>query len=142
MNIEYVLLKQNDDFTSLLQLHKTSEILKFIHIDLDNYFNYVTTTDNVYYYKVIENNEIISGFHCQIINSILHLSIFVNPKYHHKGYGTIILYDLIKNKFNFNVTEIRASIEINNLKSIGLFEKVGFIKSTIDDELIEYSYIF
>lgn len=128
MDIDYVLLSKNDNYSDLLKLHQTKEISEFIHVDLKNYFNYVTSTDNVYYYKMIKNNDIIGGIHCEIIDTVLHLSIFINPLFQNQGYGTKILNGLIKNKFNFNITEIIANIEYNNIKSINLFKKVGFVK--------------
>lgn len=141
MEMNYIPLEETDDFTMLIDLHRMDEISKFLHIDEDNYFRYVTTTENVYYYKIVKGEGIIGGLHCEINDHTLYLSLFVIPRYQGQGYGTLVLKDIIHNRFHFDIKKVLVYIDEKNKKSIGLFERVGFIRKRQEEEMIEYDYL-
>lgn len=50
-----------------------------------------------------------------------------NPSYLGKGYGQLMIREIIHQKF-FDVTDVFIDPEINNLKAIHVYEKAGFCK--------------
>ena len=59
-----ILSKNDSDIFQILQIHRLPDISRFLSIS-DNYFNYVTNTENVYFYKVYENEKIIGTIHLE-----------------------------------------------------------------------------
>lgn len=52
MNYIQITSERDKDIPYLLSVHKRPEISHFISIDGENYFYYVTTSENVFYFKV------------------------------------------------------------------------------------------
>ena len=50
----YRLVKKLDDedIPAILSVYKQPSISRFISIDEENYWKYITSTDNVYFYKI------------------------------------------------------------------------------------------
>ncbi len=141
MKIRYELLNSVSDqeIEILKTFHSLEDISQFINIG-DDYFNYVINSNDTYYYKVKIKEEIVGGLHIEKNDGILYLALWVSPIKQHLGVATKVLNDVIEDKFKFNFNKILVSIDKNNLKSINLFEKVGFKKGKTDNELIEYIY--
>lgn len=139
--ITYSRVENNDkDIAKLLEFHKLEEISRFISIDFDNYFSYVTSADNVFYYKIYNDSFLIGALHCEFYSDTLYLSIFIVPQYQNKGFASAVLQDIIDNKFNFCFKKIQVSIDKDNVYSRNLFENKGFVACGADNELIDYIY--
>lgn len=72
--------------------------------------------------------------------------IIVNPLYHNKGYGSLVIKDLVNNIktiIPYNYKYLQAGIDINNKASIRVFEKCGFyLHSTHPDgDFLFYRYM-
>ena len=113
-------------------------ISSFISIDKDHYWRYITETENVYFYKVYNHNNLISTIHCELYDKVLHLAVVVFPKYQNMGFGTTILKAIQNGNLDISFDKIHASIELQNIASRKLFEKVGFNCIEKDAELFEY----
>lgn len=123
--------------SSVLQL---PDVSKFISIDESNYWNYVTQTENVFYYKVFLNNELVAATHCETSNSTLFMDIMVIPQHQRKGIATAILSDILSGKLLLDFNKIEVAIDEQNTASIKLFEKMNFKFVSKEDELLNYTY--
>ncbi|MGI6770370.1 MAG: GNAT family N-acetyltransferase [Bacilli bacterium] len=47
------------------------------------------------------------------------------PLYQHRGFGTEVIKDVIKNKLNLKFNKIMVGIDCKNTNSLKLFEKLG-----------------
>ena len=135
MNISLELLNQNDkQIYKLKDLHKMDTIKKYIAIS-ENYFNYVTSSENVFYYKILLEGNIIGGIHIEKVTNNVYLSICIHPVYRGFGFATQTL-DKILCMYKGNT--FCANIEKENIKSIKLFESLNFIKVNDNKEILTY----
>ncbi len=142
-SLQYIKLRSSDeDIPFLKKIHSLPEISHFISIDVSNYFNYVTTTDNVFYYKVIYDDQIVASIHMECAKTVLYISILTLPRYQNQGFATQIIEDIKVGNIIKNFNKIVVSIDRDNTASIRLFEKAGFILVDQEDELLNYSWIF
>lgn len=139
MDIRYEKLTDiNDSEIEILKkLHGLECIKKFISIS-DNYFDYVITNNNVYYFKIKQNNILIGALHIEKNNMTIFLSIWIKPEMQHLGLATKVITDFINGKFNLDFNKIIVSIEKENFKSINLFKKLGFKEVNRNEELIDF----
>ena len=132
---------ENDkDIPYLVSIHKLPEISRYISINEKSYFSYVTTTENVFYFKVYEGEQLVAVIHCELFGEILHMSIIVMPEYQKKGIGTAILYDIQNTALSLPFTHIKVSIEKSNAASLRVFNKMGVVKISENEELIDFIY--
>ncbi|MBR6426697.1 MAG: GNAT family N-acetyltransferase [Clostridia bacterium] len=137
MLIELVPLKPGDpDLDELLRIHQEPSVSRFISIS-DNYFNYVTETEDVCYYKIITNERLAGGLHSEIHSETVYLSICVDEKYRRLGIAEKSLKKFFSIMPSY-IKTIEASIEETNIPSVLLFQKLGFQVSEQDNELITY----
>lgn len=69
---------QNDpDISYLDEILNLPEFSRFINVDKNNYWTYVTNTENVFYFKVFENDVLVAATHCEISNRTLYMDISV-----------------------------------------------------------------
>lgn len=47
----------------------------------DNYFNYVTTTENVFFYKVYQDKNLVGTIHFEKNNNIIYMDILIFPEF-------------------------------------------------------------
>ena len=135
--MQYVLLRKEDkDIPVLQELHNLPAIKKYISIS-ENYFEYVTSTENVWYYKIMQENNLIGAVHLEKYDEALYLSIWIRPEFQRKGYASIVLAD-IENNLNHGAQFIQVSIEDDNSSSLRLFEKAGYVLVGVDEELRDY----
>lgn len=130
----------DSDIPYLSHILNLPEISRYISIDKDNYWNYVTSTDNVFYYKVYICEKLVAAVHLEISDHVLFMDIMVIPEYQKQGIGSSILEDIIDGKLQSGFDSIEVSIDKSNSVSIRLFEKCGFIPVSAEDELIYYRY--
>ena len=138
----YCLLKKADDedIPLILSVYKQPLISKFISIDEENYWKYITDTDNVYFYKIYKDDILVSTIHLELDNCVLHMSVVVFPEHQKQGIATTILKDIQAGKLELDFDKIQVSIDEKNTASLKLFESVGFICVNKDEELLEYEY--
>lgn len=143
MNLDYVMLTSevDKDIPYLLSLYQHPEISRFISIDGSNYFSYVTNSPNVTFYKVYINGVLVATLHIESYKPTLYLSILVVPQYQHNGIGTRIIHDIQQGVLPIEFQRIKISIDESNVSSKKLFEKTGFVFTSKEDELLNYSYV-
>ena len=140
MTYQRIISTNDPDIPYLASILKLSENAKFISIDESNYWNYVTQTENVFYYKVFLNHELVASTHCEISNKTLYMDIMVIPQHQRKGIATSILSDIMSGKLQLDFDKIEVSIDEQNIASIKLFEKMNFKFVSKEDELLNYTY--
>ena len=137
MMIELVPLKCSDsDLDTLIRIHQEPSVSRFISIS-DDYFNYVTETEGVCYYKIMTDGVLTGGIHSEINDKTIYLSVCIDEKYRRLG----IAEESLKKLFSILpsvVNTIEVSIEEANIPSVRLFQKLGFQFSERDHELITY----
>jgi len=139
----YCLLKKADDedIPLILSAYKQPAISQFISIDEENYWKYITDTNNVFFYKIFIDNVLAATIHLELADRILYMSVVVFPKYQNQGIATTILKDIQTGKLELDFFKIQVSIDEKNIASLKLFENVGFVCIDKDEELLEYVYI-
>ena len=140
MTYHRILNTNDSDIPYLSSILQLPDVSKFIRIDESNYWNYVTQTENVFYYKVFLNNELVASTHCEISNKTLYMDIMVIPQHQRKGIATSILSDIMSGKLQLDFDKIEVSIDEQNIASIKLFEKMNFKFVSKEDELLNYTY--
>ena len=138
----YRLIKDLDDedIPTILSVYRQPSISRFISIDEENYWKYITSTDNVYFYKIYKDDILVATIHLELVDRVLYLSVVVFPKYQSQEIATIIVKDIQAGKLELDFLKIQVSIDEKNTSSLKLFENVGFICVNKDEELLEYEY--
>lgn len=138
----YLLTNQNDTLIpTILSVYKLPSVATFISIDETNYWQYVTSTNNVWFYKIFEQDCLVATIHLELSDRVLYMDVVVFPEYQKKGIATKIIYDVQNGKLGIDCDKIRISIDENNIASIRLFENAGFLCIGKDEELLEYECI-
>ena len=140
MNYQKITEITDRDIPYLTEMLTAPEIARYISINEDHYWNYVTKSSYVSYFKAYDQDELVGAVHCEIMNKTLSISILVVPKHQKKGYGTAILKDIQARALPVEFDTIEASVDERNRASIRLFEKMGFVPVSKEDELISYVY--
>lgn len=134
------LLQEDDpDIPQLISIHQIPEIARYLSVS-DNYFHYVTNTENVYFYKVYENDTWIGSAHLEKQETVLFMDILVFPEFQRMGLGTKILKDIQNGLPGVDYETIEVSIDERNAASRRLFENAGFVPVSKEEELINYVY--
>ncbi len=128
------------DISYLNRLHSLPEISRYISIDKEKYWNYVTSSENVYYYKVFDNNVLVSCVHIEKYGDTLYLSVFTVPEYQKRSIGSCVIKDIQTDIFSLGFKRIEISVDKTNIPSIRLFTKTGFCEFSREDELINYRW--
>ena len=138
----YRLIKNLDDedIPIILSAYKKPLISQFISIDEENYWKYITRSNNVYLYKIYKDDILVSTIHLELDNCVLYMSVVVFPEYQKQGIATTILKDIQAGKTGLDFDKIRVSIDEKNIPSLKLFESAGFVCAGKDEELLEYEY--
>lgn len=137
-----LLTDQNDALIpTILSVYKLPSVVQFISIDETDYWKYVTSTENVWFYKIFEDDCLISTIHLELDDRILYMDVVVFPEYQKKGNATSILKDIQEGKLGIDFDKIQVSIDEKNIASIKLFENAGFVCIDKDEELLEYVYM-
>ena len=138
----YRLVKKFDDedIPTILSVYKQPSISQFISIDEENYWRYITSTDNVYFYKIYKNDILVSTIHLELVDRVLYMSVVVFPEFQKQGIATTILKDIQTGNLELGFDKIQVSIDEKNIASIKLFESAEFVCVGKDEELWEYEY--
>ena len=134
-----VLSEDDTDIFQLMQIYRMPDISRFLSVD-NNYFQYVTHTENVYFYKVYENEILIGTIHLEKNENLLYMDILIFPEFQRMGFATNVIKDIQNDIFGLNCETIEISIDKSNIASIKLFENAGFTFLSKEDELLNYVY--
>ena len=140
MNYQQMMNENDADIPYLVSIFKLPEISCYISIDEQNYWKYVTTSKNVHFFKVYENGVLVGTTHLEVVDRVLYLDIMVIPEHQGKGIATTVLRDIRAGNLVSGFDKIEVSIDESNAVSIRLFEKMGFVYVSKEDELINYVY--
>ena len=132
--------QEDKDIFLINEMHSKPEIKKYINIS-DNYFNYVTNTENVFFYKVYKDRNLVGTIHLEKNDNILYMDILIFPEFQKAGLGTKVISDIKNDIFNLNIKKIEVSIAKSNIPSLKLFEKSGFKFVSQDNGLKNYEYL-
>ena len=138
----YRLIKDLDDedIPTILSVYRQPSISRFISIDEENYWKYITSTDNVYFYKIYKDDILLATIHLELVDCVLYMSVVVFPEFQKQGIATTILKDVQAGKTGLDFDKIQVSVDEKNTASLKLFESAGFICVDKDEELLEYEY--
>ena len=138
----YRLLKKFDDedIPTILSVYKQPSISRFISIDEENYWKYITSTDNGYFYKIYKDDILLATIHLESYNRVLYMSVVVFPEHQKQEIATTILKDIQAGKLELDFDKIQVSIDSKNTASIQLFESAEFVCVGKDEELLDYEY--
>lgn len=134
-----ILSEEDADIPGLLRIYHQPQVSRFISIG-DNYFQYVTGTENVYFYKVYDSENLIGAIHLEKCKDTLYMDILILPEFQKKGFATRVIRDIQNDIFALGYKRIEISIDESNIASIKLFENARFVFVTRDDELLSYVY--
>ena len=140
MNYQRITGTDDQDISYLTAILHLPEISRFLSIDDDQYWNYVTSSENVCYYKAYDGETLVGAVHLETDEKTLNMDIMVMPDYQRRGMGTKILGDILGGKFPISFDTVEVSVDERNAASIRLFEKMGFLRVSQEDELINYRY--
>ena len=138
----YRLIKDLDDedIPTILSVYRQPSISRFISIDEENYWKYITSTDNVCFYKIYKDDILLATIHLELVDRVLYMSVVVFPEHQKQGIATTILKDIQAGKLELDIDKIQVSIDEKNTPSIKLFENAEFVCVGKDAELLEYEY--
>lgn len=131
---------QDRDIPALLAAYRSPETARFISLDEEHYWRYVTQTDGVSFFKAYERGRLAAAVHCELQEHTLYMDIMVLPQWRCCGIGTQVLQDVLQGVLIPDFDQIEVSIDEANTASIRLFEKMGFLFESQTDELRSYLY--
>lgn len=131
----------DEDLVIIKENYSKPEVERFVSIDKDKFWKYVTETENVYFYKIYNNSNLVGTMQCEVYDGILYLALVIFPEYQKKKIGTSAVQEVIVGKTGLSFKEIQVSIDEKNTASLKLFQNVGFKCSAQEDSLIDFRYI-
>ena len=134
-----MIFEDDADVSKLVEIYQAPEIARYLSIS-DNYFHYVTNNQNVHFYKVYKNDELIGTTHLEQQETVLFMDVLVFPKFQRAGLGTSIVKDIQDDIFELGYKSIEISIDEENIGSLRLFEKAGFAFVSKEAELLNFVY--
>lgn len=140
MNYQQMMNENDADILYLVSIFKLPQISRYISIDEQNYWKYVTTSENVYFFKIYKNDVLVGTTHLEVVDRVLYMDIMMIPEHQGKGIATMVLRDIQAGNLVSGFDKIEVSIDESNVASIRLFEKMGFSYVSKEDELINYVY--
>ena len=130
----------DEDIPIIISVYKQPSISQFVSIDEENYWRYITSTENVYFYKIYKDDILLATIHLELDNCVLYMSVVVFPEFQKQGIATTILKDIQAGKLGVDFNKIQVSIDDKNVASLKLFESARFVCVGKDEELWEYEY--
>lgn len=141
MNYQLMKRQDDEDIPLILSAYRHPSVSRFIHIDENHYWEYVTTSANVYFYKVYRGGRLAAAVHCELEARVLYMDIVVFPEYQRHGIASEVLTDIQKGRLGFDFDKIQVAIDENNVASRKLFETADFRCISQEDELLLYEYV-
>ena len=140
MTYERITSERDKDIPYLNTILEMPQISRYISVDKENFWRYVTATENVFYYKVVDEGALVGAIQLELAGEVLYMDIMVIPEFQRRGIGTAIIRDIQNGVLPLSFARIEISIDESNIASIRLFEKMGFRLTSRDDELLLYAY--
>ena len=134
-----MIFEDDADVSKLVEIYQAPEIARYLSIS-DNYFYSVTNNENVHFYKVYKNGEMIGTTHLEQQGVVLFMDVLVFPKFQRAGLGTQIIRDIQDDIFQLGYENIEISIDEANTASLRLFGNAGFVFTSKEDELLNFVY--
>ena len=141
--LAFSLLKSTDDtdLKIIKENYNKPSVERFVDINKEKYWIYVTEAENVYFYKVY-NDDILSGtVHCELCDGVLYLAVVVFPEFQNKKIATAMVNAVLDGITGLEFNEIQVSVDEKNAASLKLFRNIGFVQIGQEDELVEFKYI-
>ena len=139
LTYQKMIFEDDADISKLVEIYQAPEIARYLSIS-DNYFHYVTNNQNVHFYKVYKNDELIGTTHLEQQETVLFMDVLVFPKFQRAGLGASIVKDVQDDIFELGYKSIEISIDEENIGSLRLFEKAGFAFVSKEAELLNFVY--
>lgn len=141
MRLSYnrMLFEDDIDIPQLTRMYCIPEVARYLSIG-ENYFQYVTNTENVYFYKVYRNAKLVGAIHLEVQGGVLFMSIIVFPEFQRNGIATKIVKDIQEDFFGLAYDKIVISIDERNIGSLRLFENAGFVCISKETDLLHFVY--
>ncbi len=142
-NLKFILLESTEDkeLEVIKENYDKPTVERFVEINKEKFWSYVTETENVYFYKVYNEGTLVGTVHCDLYDGILYLAVVVFPEYQNKGIGTHMVKFITDGKTGLEFKEIQVSIDEKNTASMKLFRKAGFTRIGQEEELVEFQYM-
>ena len=72
------MMNENDiSIPYLASVFKLLEISSYISIDEQNYWKYVTTSENMYFFKIYKNDVLVGTTHLEVVDRVLYMDIMM-----------------------------------------------------------------
>ena len=107
-----LLLPADPDLDKLASILRQPSVSRFISV-AENYFDYVTGTGGVKYYKIIADGVLAGGIHCETDGDVLYPAICIDENYRRRGIAEAALKQLF-HIFQDQIKKIEVSIEETN----------------------------
>jgi ribosomal protein S18 acetylase RimI-like enzyme len=128
--------------SKLINLDNISDLKIFVSSNKSDYFRYFNsrgydvilnhTYTSLYYLK----DDIVGYGHLDVENNITWLGIMVSDENRGKGYGEMIMNDLIEN----STEDIHLTVDISNKIAYNLYKKIGF--NVIEENKNHYLMVY
>ena len=140
LTYQRIITVDDPDIPYLTSILRLPGISRYLSIDEERYWSYVADTENVHYFKVYHGERLVGAIHCETDGMTLYMDIMVIPAYQRTGIGTAVLGDLLGGRLPLCFDAVEVSVDEQNTASIRLFEKMGFVRVSQEEELIGYRY--
>ena len=102
-----------------------------------NWFNNKLASQSTKIFVLENDNAALGQIRFDIKNHYWEISFSIDKQYRGKGYGKLIIEEGLKKISG----PVRAIVKKKNTPSIKVFENLGFQKSSLNDDLIEYIFL-
>lgn len=138
MTYERITSEVDKDIPYLNTILEMPRISRYISVDKANFWRYVTSTKNVFCYKVYDEDALVGAIQLELSGGVLYMDIMVIPEFQRQGIGTSVIRDIQNGVLPLSFERIEISIDESNIASIRLFEKMGFRFISKSDVLLKY----
>ena len=141
--LTFSLLKSTDDtdLKIIKENYDKPSVERFVDINKEKYWIYVTEAENVYFYKVYNEGALVGTVQCEVHSGVLYLALVIFPEYQNRRIGTDVLKFIVDGNTDLSFNEIQVSVDEKNAASMRLFRNAGFNIIGQEDELVEFKYI-
>lgn len=139
LTYEKMISESDADIPQLTEMYQMPEVSQYISIG-ENYFHYVTSASNVYFYKVHANDKLVGAIHIEKLETVLYMAILVFPQFQKRGIGTRIIEDIKNDICGLGYEKIEISVDEKNAASLKLFKNAGFVCVSKEDGLMSLVY--
>ena len=99
-----------------------------------------TVLSHISTFVLIKFNKVIGYCHLEKENDLIWLGIAIINEKIGMGFGEVLVKHLIKEARSKKIKEINLSVDKDNIKAIGLYEKFGFILNKETKKVFFYKY--